>query len=159
MSMSSSQHPGKAPAPVSSVRPRCRLLGALPRTLFEDGAGPGATAKEAIDFAILRANMTAAGQQSANRFEIARDGRRVGVVMLARPAYRLGEAINLVVDFTGAEVPCYAVHSALETTERVDPTLALRSEASVHRVTRKIFVSSSESTFMRGGSSSTPRYR
>ena len=111
-------------------------------SLFEEAAD---TAKEAIDLAILRSNLTAAGQQSANRFEIARDGRRVGVVMLARPAYRLGEAINLVVDFSGAEVPCYAVHSALETAERIDPSLALRSEASVHRVTRKVFVSSSES--------------
>ncbi|KAH8888305.1 Rgp1-domain-containing protein [Thozetella sp. PMI_491] len=114
-------------------------------SIFEDGLAT-ATAKEAIDMAILRSNLTSAGQQSANRFEIARDGRRVGVVMLARPAYRLGEAINLVVDFAGAEVPCYAVHAALETSERVDPSLALRSEASVHRVTRKVFSSASEAT-------------
>jgi RAB6A-GEF complex partner protein 2 len=103
-----------------------------------------ATAKEAIDLAIMRANLTRAGQQSANRFEIARNGRRVGVVMLARPAYRLGEAVTLAIDFTGGEIPCYAVHFALETAERVDPSLALRSEASVHRVTRKVLVSSSE---------------
>ncbi|KAK0639349.1 Rgp1-domain-containing protein [Cercophora newfieldiana] len=103
-----------------------------------------ATAKEAIDLAIMRANLTRAGQQSANRFEIARNGRRVGVVMLARPAYRLGESVTLAIDFTGGEIPCYAVHFALETAERVDPSLALRSEASVHRVTRKVLVSSSE---------------
>ncbi|KAL2021534.1 hypothetical protein VTK56DRAFT_7033 [Thermocarpiscus australiensis] len=106
---------------------------------------PPPTAKEAIDLAILRANLTGAGQQSANRFEIARNGRRVGVVMLARPAYRLGEAVVLVVDFAGAEVPCYAVHAALETAERVvDPGLAVRSEASVHRVTRKVWAAHSE---------------
>lgn len=103
-----------------------------------------ATAKEAIDLAIMRANLTRPAQQSANRFEIARNGRRVGVVMLARPAYRLGEIVTLAIDFSGGDIPCYAVHFALETAERVDPSLALRSEASVHRVTRKVLVSSSE---------------
>ncbi|KAK3371696.1 Rgp1-domain-containing protein [Lasiosphaeria ovina] len=104
------------------------------------------SAKDAIDLAIMRANMTRAGQQSANRFEIARNGRRVGVVMLARPAYRLGEVINMAIDFSGADIPCYAVHSALESAERVDPSLALRSDASIHRVTRKVWVTASEAT-------------
>lgn len=104
------------------------------------------TAKEAIDMAIMRSNVTAEGQQSSNRFEIARNGRRVGVVMLARPAYRLGESITMAVDFSGAEIPCYAVHAALETAERVDPSLALRSEASIHRASRKVHVFSSEAT-------------
>ncbi|KAI1506509.1 Rgp1-domain-containing protein [Biscogniauxia marginata] len=104
------------------------------------------SAKEAIDLAIIRSNLSSESGQSSNRFEIARNGRRVGVVMLARPAYRLGEAVNMAIDFTGADMPCYAVHAALETSERVQPTLALRSEASVHRVTRKIHGSSSEAT-------------
>ncbi|KAJ2905268.1 hypothetical protein MKZ38_005970 [Zalerion maritima] len=104
------------------------------------------SAKEAIDLAILRSNMTEGGGQSQNRFEIARNGLRVGVVMLTRPAYRLGEAITMAIDFSQAEIPCYAVHAALETTEKVDHSLALRSEASIHRVTRKVYVSSSETT-------------
>jgi hypothetical protein len=66
--------------------------------------------------------------------------------MLARPAYRLGEVVTMAIDFTGAEIPCYAVHSALEKAERVDPSLALRSEASIHRASRKVYVSSSEAT-------------
>lgn len=104
------------------------------------------TAKEAIDQAILRSNLGST-QQSSNRFEIARNGRRVGVVTLARPAYRLGEGVTLAIDFAGAEVLCLAVHAALETAERVvDPSLALRSEASVHRVTRKVYAASSEAT-------------
>lgn len=116
-------------------------------SMMEDPTASVTTAKEAIDWAILRANISAHGQQSAtNRFEIARNGRHVGVVMLGRPAYRLGEQITLAVDFTGAEVPCYAVHAALETSERVDAGLALRSEASVHRVTRKVVVAHSEAT-------------
>lgn len=115
--------------------------------LYYPGGNPSPTAKEAIDHAILRSNLSPAAHQSANRFEIARNGRRVGVVTLARPAYRLGESVTLAIDFTGAEVLCLAVHAALETAERVvDPSLALRSEASVHRVTRKVYVASSEAT-------------
>ncbi|KAL8366058.1 hypothetical protein RB595_004709 [Gaeumannomyces hyphopodioides] len=118
-------------------------------SLFDEMAAPNSPAadtpaKEAIDMAILRSNLTSAGQQSANRFEIARNGRRVGVVTLARPAWRLGEAVTMTVDFSQAQVPCYALHAALETAERVDPSLALRSEASVHRVTRRVYATSSE---------------
>jgi hypothetical protein len=116
---------------------------------FYPGGIASPTAKEAIDHAILLSNISTGGQQSAatNRFEIARNGRRVGVVTLARPAYRLGETVTLAVDFSGAEVLCLAVHAALETAERVaDPALALRSEASVHRASRRVYVSSSEAT-------------
>ncbi|KAI0112065.1 Rgp1-domain-containing protein [Nemania sp. FL0031] len=106
---------------------------------------PG-TAKQAIDLAIMRSNMTSESGQSSNRFVIARNGQRVGVVMLGRPAYRLGETVSMAIDFGEAEIPCYAVHAALETSEHVDLSLALRSEASIHRVTRKIYASSSETT-------------
>ncbi|KAI0542039.1 Rgp1-domain-containing protein [Xylaria digitata] len=108
--------------------------------------GEATTAKQAIDLAIIRSNMSSESGQSSNRFVIARNGQRVGVVMLARPSYRLGETVSMAIDFTNAEIPCYAVHAALETSERVDPSLALRSEASVHRVTRKVYASSSEAT-------------
>ncbi|KAI9640089.1 Golgi membrane exchange factor (Ric1p-Rgp1p) subunit [Ciborinia camelliae] len=105
-----------------------------------------ATAKEAIDMAILRSNIATESQQSANRFEIARGGKRVAVLMLARPAYRLGETITAAIEFTDAAIPCYAIHAALETSEKVDHSIALRSEASILRVTRRIHVSHSEST-------------
>lgn len=128
--------------------PRAGLLsptavsGSRRPSVFEEAT----TAKEAIDLAIMRSNLTTEGQQSANRFEIARNGRRVGVVMLARPAYRLGEVVTMAVDFVGAEIPCYAIHAALETSERIDPSLAMRSEASIHRASRKVHVFSSEAT-------------
>lgn len=102
------------------------------------------TMKEAIDLAILRSNLTGATNQSANRFEIARSGRRVAVIMLARPAYRLGETISAVIDFTNADIPCYSLHVSLETSEKVDPAIALRSNASIYRVTRKVHASYSE---------------
>lgn len=100
--------------------------------------------KDAIDMAILRSNLTGAANQSANRFEIARSGKRVAVIMLARPAYRLGETMSAVIDFTNSHIPCYSVHVSLETSEKVDPAIALRSNASIHRVTKKSHASYSE---------------
>ena len=117
-----------------------------PRSRRQSSIEEPATAKEAIDMAILRSNVTTEAQQSANRFEIARSGKRVAVVMLARPAYRLGETVTAAIDFTNAEIPSYAIHAALETSEKVDHSIALRSEASILRVTRKVHVSHSEST-------------
>ncbi|KAL5615429.1 hypothetical protein BROUX41_005475 [Berkeleyomyces rouxiae] len=111
-------------------------------SMFEEPS----SAKESIDLAILRSNMTLDGQQSPNKFEIARNSQRVAVVMLSRPAYRLGETVTIAVDFSKSEIPCYAVHAALETTEKVDPSLAVRSESSIHRVTRKTIASLSEAT-------------
>ncbi|KAJ4381302.1 Golgi membrane exchange factor (Ric1p-Rgp1p) subunit [Didymella sp. IMI 355093] len=102
------------------------------------------TMKEFIDTAILRSNLTGAANQSANRFEIARSGRRVAVIMLARPAYRLGETMSAVIDFTDSHIPCYSVHVSLETSEKVDPAIALRSNASIYRVTKKAHASFSE---------------
>ncbi|CRK22754.1 hypothetical protein BN1723_012755, partial [Verticillium longisporum] len=108
---------------------------------FEDAT----TAKDAINLAILRSTHASEGGQSPNRFEIARNGQRVGVVTLTRAAYRIGEAVTMVVDFSNADVPCYALHCALESAERIaDSQLALRSDASVHRVTRKVYASSSD---------------
>lgn len=128
--------------PGASLLSPTAVSGSRRPSIFEEVS----SAKEAIDLAVMRSNLTAEGQQSANRFEIARNGRRVGVVMLARPAYRLGEVVTMAVDFSGAEIPCYAVHAALETAERVDPSLAMRSEASIHRASRKVHVFSSEAT-------------
>lgn len=90
--------------------------------------------------------MASEGQQSPNRFEIARNGLRVGVVMLTRPSYRLGEVVTMAIDLTDADIPCYAVHTTLETSEKVDPSLAVRSESSIHRVTRKVYATSSDTT-------------
>ncbi len=114
------------------------------------------SAKEAIDLAILRSNLATDSQQSANRFEISRNGRRVAVIMLTRPAYRLGETIIAAIEFTGAEIPCYALHASLETSERVDGAIALRSDASIRRVTRKIHSSHSEATLFANRISFTP---
>lgn len=104
------------------------------------------TSKDAIHLAIMRSNMTSDGQQAPNRFEIARNGMRVGVVMLTRPSYRLGEVVTMAIDLSGSDIPCYAIHTTLETSEKVDPSLAVRSESSIQRVTRKVYVTASDTT-------------
>ena len=101
--------------------------------------------KELIDLALVRGNAPAA-KRSANRFQIQRGGQQVGVILLARPAYRLGEVVSAVVDFRGADIPCYSLNISLETSELVDPSIALRSSSSIHRATRRIHASSSEDT-------------
>lgn len=108
--------------------------------------GPPPSSADAIHMAIMRSNVTGEGGQSANRFDISRNGQRVGVVMLTRPAYRLGETVTMAVDMRGADVACYAVHATLETHERVDAGLAVRSESSIQRVTRRVYATSSDTT-------------
>lgn len=101
--------------------------------------------KDAIDLAILRSNHVQSAR-SPNRFEISRNGRRVAVVVLNRPAHRLGETVIATVDFEGASLPCYALRAILESSEKVAPTLAVRSEASIYRTTRKVYASCFENT-------------
>ena len=116
--------------------------------------------KEAVDFAIQRANHLNSRQRnpdaqassSSNRFNIARSGQPVAILTLLRPAYRLGEPVIGTIDFTapsanagGADqAPTYSVLAELESAERIDPSLALRSGSSIQRVTRKIHASSRE---------------
>lgn len=102
--------------------------------------------KDAIDMAILRSNRATNSMRSPNRFEIARNGRRIAVVVLNRPAHRLGETIIATIDFANAALPCYALRATLETSEKVAPLLAVRSSASIYRTTRRIHASFFENT-------------
>lgn len=104
------------------------------------------TMRESVDLAIMRSNTVMSAKRAANRFEISRSGDRVAVIMLARPAYRLGESVSVAVDFQDADLSCYSVRLILETSEIITPTLALRSKASVQRVTRRIHASQFEPT-------------
>lgn len=105
-----------------------------------------ATMKEAIDLAILQSTTTTSSRRSANRFEITRSGHRVAVIMLARPAYRLGETVSVAIAFDDAEIPCYSLHAMLESSESIDPAIALRSKPSIQRVTRRVHASRTETT-------------
>lgn len=112
--------------------------------------------KDAIDMAILRSNISSGSDQltqSNNRFTIARGGQLVAIITIVRPAYRLGEVITGIIDFAPPtpeiesvtdQIPSYGINVWLETTERVDPSLALRSSSSVQRATRKTHAHVSE---------------
>lgn len=102
--------------------------------------------KEAVDLAIVSSNSTMSSNRGVNRFEIARNGLGVAVIMLARPAYRLGESISAVIDFSHSDFSCYSLYITLETSEHVDSAIALRSSASISRLTRRIYASVSENT-------------
>ena len=109
-------------------------------------ANEPSTVKESIDLAILRSNTATSSARGVNRFEITRSGERVAVIMLARPAYRLGETIPVAIDFQDSDVACYSLHATLETSEVIDPAIALRSKASIHRAATRIHASQTETT-------------
>lgn len=116
------------------------------------------TCKTAIDRAIMNSN-TVGGidhRKSRNRFEITRSGRRIAVIILNRPAHRLGETITATIDFTGAALPCYSLYATLESSEKVNPTIALRSSTSISRATRRVYSSCSENTLFAQRVSFTP---
>lgn len=122
------------------------VLGPLDHLNDQRAAGRTFSSKEAIDLAILRSNHATSSNRSANRFEIARNGRRIAVVVLNRPSHRLGETVMATVDFSEAEIPCYSLRATLETSEKINPSLALRSTASISRATRRVHASHSENT-------------
>jgi hypothetical protein len=141
-------------SPMSPTSPAL-LSPSIPRRQSQGEPQP-TTTKEIIDFAILRSNRTSdpGMSQSSNRFNIARSGQPVAVITLLRPAYRLGETIIGTIDFTmpptshedPIQAPTYAVNLELESAERVDPSLALRSGSSIQRVTRKVHSSMRENS-------------
>ncbi|WEW57169.1 Golgi membrane exchange factor (Ric1p-Rgp1p) subunit [Emydomyces testavorans] len=102
--------------------------------------------KDAIDLAILRSNQSCTTDQSTNRFEISHNGRRIAVVVLNRPAHRLGETVVATIDFSNAALPCYCLRGSLETYEKVSPTIGLRSNTSITRATRKVHSTCFENT-------------
>ncbi|ETI19527.1 hypothetical protein G647_09361 [Cladophialophora carrionii CBS 160.54] len=99
---------------------------------------------QAVDRAIVYSNSLSEGDSSANRFEIARTGQRVAVIVIDRPLHRLGETITAVVDFSESEIAGSSLKATLETSEKVTPALAVRSVATINRITRKIYGARSE---------------
>lgn len=100
-------------------------------------SGRPSSTRELIDSAIRRSGMLYGSEQSATNFTIARASRLVAKVVLSRPALKLGDVVLCVVDFAFAQTPCYGVEMTLESSEKVDPSLAIRSTQSVERATRR----------------------
>lgn len=102
---------------------------------------------KAINHAIMTSNQIGGSSDSStspNRFEIASGGRRIAVVTLDRPLHRLGETVTVVIDLSNSDVVCSSLRATLETCEKVVPGLAVRSAATISRVTRKIYASRAE---------------
>lgn len=142
-------------SPTSPMTPMTPSLSRTQSGASDDPEPRPTNTKEVIDFAILRSNQQISDSetaQSTNRFNISRSGQPVAVITLLRPAYRLGEAVIGNIDFTTPaamsvqQASTYSVLLELESAERVDPSLALRSSNSIHRVTRKIHASGRESS-------------
>ncbi|GAB7322162.1 hypothetical protein MBLNU13_g03176t1 [Cladosporium sp. NU13] len=143
-------------SPTSPTSPVSPVLSPSTPRRQSHGEPQPTTTKEVIDFAILRSNQTSQPgmSQSSNRFNIARSGQPVAVLTLLRPAYRLGETIIGTIDFTmpptsrddSDQASTYSVNLELESAERVDPSLALRSGSSIQRVTRKVHASMRENS-------------
>ena len=104
------------------------------------------TMSDFIKAAILRSNAGATSKHSATRYEIARNGVRVAMIMLARPTYQLGEVVQIAVDFRESRIQCYSLHASLETSETINPAISLRSKASIHRATRRTYASQFDAT-------------
>lgn len=104
---------------------------------------------------------------NVNRFEITRDGVFVAIVLLGRPAFRLGESISVVIDFQQSAVHCHSLMAVLESFEIIDPAIALRSQASIYRATRRIHAARFELTLFEkratfnpiAPSNATPNFR
>ena len=100
---------------------------------------------QAISRAVMLSNqLSTTNESSTNRFEIRRQGVDVAVITLDRNLHRLGETVTAVIDFSETVLPCALLHATLETTEEVSQSLALRSAASLNRVTRRIYASHAE---------------
>ena len=123
-----------------------------PSAVAPDGSRQGQdgtermTMAQMIEIAISSQRATASQKKSATTFQIQRGGDKVAKVTLNRSCFRLGETVTGSVDFEGSELACYAVNAYLESAETVDTTIALRSVASIHRVTRRTHAQSSHDT-------------
>ena len=126
------------------------------------GGPPGSHQMQAlklINHAIANSNYlnnTSDASTSPNRFEIASGGRRIAVVTLDRPLHRLGETVTVVVDFSNNDVICSSLRSTLETCEKVTSGLAVRSAATISRITRKVYASWAENVLFVQRSVFTP---
>ncbi|KAF2668402.1 Rgp1-domain-containing protein [Microthyrium microscopicum] len=120
-----------------------------------------ATSKEAIDLAIMRSNQS--NSNFNTRFIVSRSARPVATVLIPRSAFRLGETIHLIIDFSSlspttrrpsnaadvpapkTRIPVQAVLVTLESAEHIDSAIAMRSGPSIFRYTRKIHAQACES--------------
>lgn len=108
------------------------------------------SARALIDYAIRWAGLRHSAIYSPTTFNIARASVPIALLKISRSALRLGDLLACVLDFSNAKLPCFAIEATLESSERVDPSLAIRSAQSVERVTRRVWARNSDCTIGAG---------
>ncbi|KAI7853420.1 Rgp1-domain-containing protein [Circinella umbellata] len=72
-------------------------------------------------------------------FDICKNNQRVAQLHMTKTAYRLGEAVQGVLDFEHAVLPTYEVSILLESSEVVESDIALRPTQQISRISRKCY--------------------
>lgn len=139
-----------------SQTPRTPLMshansGPMSRSTSPPHAAP--SVRTLIDHAVRWAGLRHSAIYSPTTFNIARSSLPIAVLKISRSALRLGDLLICVMDFSQAKLPCYALEATLESSERVDPSLAIRSPQSVERVTRRVWARTTECTLGAGRAS------
>ncbi|KAL0083585.1 Rgp1-domain-containing protein [Phycomyces blakesleeanus] len=70
-------------------------------------------------------------------YDICKNNQRVAQLHLIKTAYRLGEPVMGVLDFQGAALSTFEVSILLESSEIVEPSIALRQPQHIARISRK----------------------
>lgn len=73
------------------------------------------------------------------QYDIVKDEEFIGRITLLRSAYRLGETIQGIIDFSEAAIPCYKVSVTLESFEIVNPELAKQSRSAIAKMSRRVW--------------------
>ena len=97
------------------------------------------TARNLIDQAVRQTTVASGSAQAPSVFTIARASVPIATLSLSRSVVKLGDLLFVAIDFSKSSLPCYAIEATLESSEAVDPTLAIRSRQSVERATRRIW--------------------
>lgn len=100
---------------------------------------PTPTSTNLIEHAIRSCTHPSSPIHSPTNFTIARASVPIASLKLSRPALKLGEILTCTIDFSGAKLPCYALEATLESSESVDPALAIRSPQSIERATKRVW--------------------
>uniref|UniRef100_A0A060T9T0 ARAD1D21274p n=1 Tax=Blastobotrys adeninivorans TaxID=409370 RepID=A0A060T9T0_BLAAD len=82
-----------------------------------------------------------------SKFEIGRGGHKIASASLSRPAYRVGEDVVILLDFSDAALSCYHVTASLETTEKLDASITDKTPAEQLSMTRRVYAQLTSSSF------------
>jgi len=139
-------------SPSAEVVPQTPRTPMTPRPTSRDASHssspPSSTpsARALVDYAIRWAGLRHSAIYSPTTFNIARNAIPIAILKISRSALRLGDLLICILDFAKAKLPCYAVETTLESSERVDPSLAIRSSQSIERVTRRVWAKTADCT-------------